>query len=157
MKTVKIPLTQGQVALVDAGDAPMLLKHKWCCNRKGYATAHKVINGKRTNIYMHRLILDVKNGGCVDHINRDRSDNRRCNLRLANYSQNNIHRSGHSNGTSKYKGVYLPTNRNRWIARVGYKGKTFHIASCKEEEDAAIYYNVAAQIFYGDFAILNPI
>src|SRR5208282_311362 len=94
----EIPLTQGQVALVDIADFEWLNQWKWTAqwsesNQCFYAIRRpgKSADGKRHKIWMHRLILglmlrDEREG---DHIKTGKTlDNRRANLRIANHSQN---------------------------------------------------------------------
>jgi hypothetical protein len=66
-------------------------------------------------IRMHRVILGLGNDDPLDpdHINHDRIDNRRSNLRPVNQSENNANRQK-TRGTSRYKGVYW--DRGKWVA-----------------------------------------
>lgn len=56
-------------------------------------------------------------------------------------------------GTSRYKGVHK--RRGRWLAQIGVKNRILRLGSFDNEEDAAIVYDVAAQLFFGEFARLN--
>jgi hypothetical protein len=74
----------GKYAQVDEQDYPRLVKHSWYY-KDGYALAK--INNKETR--MHRLVLNVTDPlEIVDHVNRNRLDNRRKNLRIYNPQQN---------------------------------------------------------------------
>jgi hypothetical protein len=160
MKT--IPLTQGKVALVDDEDYEMLSQWKWFAwespksHSIWYAHTSCLLNGKRTVFSMHRLLMGHPLRLHVDHKNRDGLDNRRCNLRLATASQN-IANSPSRRGSSLFKGVYWTQDRKRWTAHIKKDRQTYFLAHCRKEEDAAIYYNVAAQLFFGEFAYLNHV
>lgn len=72
----------------------------------------------------------------VDHINGDRADNRICNLRLADNSQNNQNRPLQSNNTSGYKGVSLHRKSGLWFAYAQLKGRR-HSAGYHKTPEAA--------------------
>jgi len=90
----QIPLTQGQVALVDNTDYDWLNQWKWCAQRtRGvfYAVRNSPRkNGKKHQIFMHREILGLryKDGQEGDHRNHNTLDNQRENLRVCIHSQN---------------------------------------------------------------------
>jgi hypothetical protein len=93
-KTVEIPLTRGQVALIDEGDFPLVSGRKWYAlpsTVKGrfYAmSGAKRADGKTTMVSMHRLITGAPKGKEVDHVNHDTLDNRRENLRVGSHRDN---------------------------------------------------------------------
>lgn len=104
---------KGRVALVDAGDLPLLQNLTWYCSG-GYARS-------RAGGAMHRLILGLTSddGREVDHINHNRLDNRRCNLRVVTAAQNQQNRKGCNRGcASGVRGVYVEPVTGKWVARV---------------------------------------
>jgi hypothetical protein len=108
----------------------------------------------------HRVAMAICLGtwdfGFVDHINGDKTDNRRENLRLCTNAQNL--RNGKSRGgASKYKGVSFHKQNKNWVASIMVDGMAKHIGSFAREEDAARAYNDAAMMLHGDFARLNVI
>lgn len=109
--------------LVSPEDA-WLLEWKWTILSMPRHTANYAIHGN-PNIYLHRVIMDFPQGRQVDHINRDGLDNRRCNLRLADNSQNHGNVGLRSDGTSGYKGVQLSKSGLQWAASIGHKGRVF--------------------------------
>ena len=79
----EIPLTRGKAAIVDDEDYESLSLHHWSCSKTGYAMRGFREGGKMVYLKMHHAILGKPlQGYVVDHINGDRLDNRRCNLRL---------------------------------------------------------------------------
>lgn len=154
----KIPLTNNQVAIVDEEDYEDMIKHNWCAawdnhTKSYYALRTKVSNGRKT-VRMHREIMNTPKNMETDHINHDTLDNRKQNLRIVTCSQNHMNQRLKP-CTSKYKGVSLDEKAKKWKAQINFKGKNRHLRYLDEEEDAAIYYDVAAQLFFGEHAYLN--
>lgn len=159
-----IPLSRGQVAIVDAGDYDWLIRYSWnarWCKKSEhfYATRSEYVchrNGKRIvrTYQMHREILGFKPGDPhVDHVHVDNTlDNRRENLRSASRSQNKANGHKYSNNTSGYKGVTWSKRKHVWIARVGVNGKRIHLGSFHTKEDAHAAYCEAAVRYFGEFA-----
>jgi hypothetical protein len=101
----KIPLTQGQYAIVDPEDYERLAKYKWFakrCDGRFYAVRW----AKNKNVKMHQVILGSEEGKVIDHINGNGLDNRKANVRFATSEQNSWNqRKQRSKSSSKYKGV----------------------------------------------------
>lgn len=119
--TKKIKLTQGKYAIVDNDDFDKLNQWKWWVDYRGYAVRDVGGRKNKKRILMHRLINNTPKGLSTDHINRNKLDNRRKNLRTVNQSQNLFNTGLPKNNTSGYKGIQW--YKNRWVARikVGYK------------------------------------
>lgn len=151
----EIPLTKGRVAIVDDIDYDTLSQFSWQYHSGGYATTRHPISKKIE--YMHRLIMSPEEGMDVDHINRDRLDNRRSNLRVCTRKENLLNARG-QNGTSKYKGVSLKPGRKKpWRARISLDGKQVILGDFLTEEEAAFAYDLAAKEHHGEFAFLNEV
>jgi hypothetical protein len=151
MKTVK--LTQNKRAIVDDEDFYFINQYKWHFNGR-YAVRNNPPRGSKL-IRMHRIIADAPDGVEVDHINGDRLDNRKSNLRLCNHSENGKNISISKINTSGYKGV--SKNGNCWRARIRVDGKLISLGYFREKTDAAMAYNHAAKKYFGEFAKLNEI
>lgn len=85
----------------------------WSITGDGYAIAGRGSNGRQ---YLHRLLMNPPKGMEVDHINRDRLDNRRENLRVVTHRENMQNQGPEGRGKSGYRGVYQ-TRSGRWFAR----------------------------------------
>jgi hypothetical protein len=102
-------------------------------------------------IYMHRLIRNAGPGEEVDHIDRDKLNNQRSNLRLVTRGPNSQNRPGKAR--SGYKGVQA--NRTRWQAIIVCKGKRYCLGTYNDPADAAHAYDRAALKFFGPSAFTN--
>ena len=161
--TKEILLPQGRIVLVDDDDFEKVSSYRWRLCGKGpnkYAITNSPRKlGVRTGILMHRMLMGAEKGDgkFVDHINGNGLDNRRENLRFATLSQNqaNTHVVKSASG---YKGVFKHCKGN-WEARIGYsyagKKKYKSLGVFKDKREAAIAYNTAALVLYGEYAKLN--
>lgn len=148
-------LTRGKVAIIDTADADLILAHKWHAISKGYASRRIGLRGPQ--VMMHREILGLPitgNNPQGDHINRNRLDNRRCNLRIATPSQNAANTVGKRKSHSGFRGVHR-ASKARWKAMISVGGKNKHLGNFTSRDDAARAYDEAARQLYGEFAVLN--
>lgn len=149
-----IPLTRGATARVDAEDyAQLAAMGRWSLSNKGYALHWTTLNGQRKALYMHRIIMNAPPDLQVDHINHNRLDNRRENLRFATRSENNASRHILKSNTSGFTGV--SRNGNRWECRIRYQKQRIYLGSFTNPLEAAMTYDVAALFLFEDFAVLN--
>jgi hypothetical protein len=103
------------------------------------------------------MILDLKEGEECDHVNGDKLDNRRCNLRVVTRSQNNMNAAKHRNTTSKYKGLSWRAGLGKWQVSIQRDKRIYHLGHFVDEDDAAKAYNEAAVLLFGKYAKLNAI
>lgn len=156
VQSKKIKLTQRQHTLVDEADYEHLNQFKWHYTADGYAARRdKAQNWKY--VYMHRVITNPIEKLEVDHINGDKLDNRRSNLRTCSKSQNGANKTKQSNNTSGYKGVTWNRRDKLWLARININRKSFHLGVYIDKNDAARAYNRAAVEYHGKFAKLNNV
>lgn len=155
--TRKIPLTQGQHALVDDADYERVSQHKWHIKRYsgGLAYATGRPNGGERKVLMHRFILNPPDGFEVDHINGDGLDNRRANLRVCSHAENQKNVKKPTTNTSGYKGVAWSKHHLRWKAEIRANGKRIHLGTFDTAEEAAAAYDTAAKQMHGEFARTN--
>jgi len=156
----RIYLGEGEWTILDQEDYYHFREFNWRLFGNGcnlYAVRDAKIEPKRTRtVYLHREILKAPKGLLVDHRNGNGLDNRRGNIRLATYSQNNCNRRrDKSKCTSRYHGVYYEKQKRKWVARIYYKGKSLWLGGFDNEIDAARVYDAAAKKYYGEFAHLN--
>ncbi len=131
----------------------------------GYIVKTNHNSGNRSCTLLHRLILEtklnrkLKSSEYVDHINGDRSDNRRSNLRIATYKQSAQNKSIQTNNKLGYKGVAIVSTKHlktpRYRAQIGVNGKQIYLGSFNSAIEAAKAYDTAALHYFGKFARLN--
>lgn len=153
MKTIELSRNRGTVLVSDA-DFEFLSQFRWHLHSAGYAYRAKKVGRKQTNFLMHREIMEVPCGLLVDHIDGNRLNNQRENLRVATHAQN-ARNNGAILGTSAKRGVSWHTSKGKWRATIKMDGKARHIGYFSTEEEAAIAYDRAASGLFGEFARLN--
>jgi len=115
------------------------------------------LNGK--SMMAHRVAWAIHHGfwpiEMIDHINRVRSDNKICNLRMASRRENMRNKSALEGSSSKFIGVSFHPQCKKWRARIRVSEKNMSLGLFHDEVCAAIAYDSAARKYYGDFANLN--
>lgn len=121
-------------ALVDDDDYYKMIEFQWTLSESGYAYTKYV--------FMHRMIMNCSNldGSIVDHINLNKLDNRKINLRFSSASFNVRNRAKKENCSSKYIGVYWRKAKHKWGAYININGVRKSLGAYENEEDAAEAY-----------------
>lgn len=101
----EIKLTKGAVALVSDEDYERVAAYKWYLHSDGYAVRTVVVEGRKVKVLMHRFIMEAAPGEEIDHINGNRLDNRRENLRRVNRTHNNANSRPRKGRITRYKGI----------------------------------------------------
>lgn len=137
--------SKGELTLVtkiDNDDVDLISKYSFRTNNNGYVKTS--INNK--SIYLHRLILDYYGKCDVDHINNDKTDNRKANLRICSHSDNCKNRIAINQNIRKVK-----RNLSKpYMVRVNNKFYGYY----KTYEEALDISNKVKQDVYGEYACL---
>lgn len=151
---VRIPLRarDGSIrayALIDADDAAWANQWRWSLSTGGYVHRGTFIGGVRRTHRLHRELLGLVPGDGLeaDHINHDRLDNRRSNLRVVSRSGNQQNRSGNRQATSSYRGVSRAAG-GRWQAHIKVNGKGINLGSFDDERVAGEAARLARQRYF---------
>ena len=120
---------------------------------------------------MHRCLLHLDNTRFGDHIDGNGLNNQRSNLRSVTNQENLKNRCSSKNSTSKYLGVSVHTQINKyfnkknnelktsmsiaWVSNISFNGKAIRLGRFKDEILAAKAYDEAAKIYHKEFANLN--
>ena len=158
---IEFDITGGSVMIDDEFD--WLMNYSWHINKQGYAV--HFVNKRdadfwglpaRKAVYMHRVVTGLARGDkrVADHINHNKLDNRRDNLRICSVKEN----LQNQQSQRRFKGVfYLKGRRKCWQAAIVVNGKKQFLGNFYSEEEAARAYNAAATEYFGEFAYLNEV
>lgn len=159
-----IPLTQGQLAIVDVEDYPAIARHLWYAmvganSPAFYAVRHSPqAEGKNHLIYMAREVLglvymDEREADHIDIIAT--TDNRHKNLRIVNDQQQQWHKRRYVNNRTGFKGVSYCRERGNYLACITINGRTKNLGRRPTAEEAHALYCQAANKIQGQFAEVN--
>lgn len=162
---VFLPLSRGMTTIVSFSDFHRVRHTKWHAVKTAksgrYYAARSVVDdcGHKRMLLLSRELLSASEDKDVDHINGDRLDNRRENLRIASRGENLANRPiGDSwkgrPRSSKYRGV-SKLREGVWSAQISISNKKRHLGSFVSETEAATSYDSAAKLIFGEFAVLN--
>lgn len=133
------------MAIIDAEDYDLCKNHKWYLDSGGYARTK--INGVK--IRLHRFIMNPKKNELVDHINRDRLDCRKENMRIVTRKENSINRGLQSNNKSGVSGVYFYDGY--WIAKL--QRESLEVYGYFKTKEEAINQRLLWEIqYFGEYA-----
>jgi hypothetical protein len=153
MRRIIVQRKPRKYAIIDDADFKQLSQYHWNVaggkKGSGYYAAHR--KGDKP-VYMHRLIMDAPEGVEVDHINHNRLDNRRSNLRLCNSHQNKLNMKLRSDNTTGHKGLRWRDDVKSWRVNVKIQGKEIQVGYFKKKRDAIRARKEAEVIYYGEFA-----
>jgi hypothetical protein len=141
-KRIPVSSPEGVVyALVDADDYDRLAGFKWCLS-SGYAM-RKSPRPAGVTCKMHREVLGLVHGDGheADHINRDKLDNRKSNLRVVTRAVNGRNLSARTDGTSGLRGVSWHKRGQKWEACAKIEGVKHYLGLHIREDDAAAAVN----------------
>lgn len=133
---IGIILTRNGLIMIDATDIRLCQRYHWCIDKKsGYCVTQT--GGKKQ--YMHRLVMGNPAGEQVDHINGCKSDNRRCNLRIASPSLNQLNRQrANTNSKSQTIGVRWRPDIKKWEASITFNGQYRYLGVYRNKIEAVI-------------------
>ena len=140
----------GHQILFDEVDLDVVRPYRWTVGTHGYATS----GAGKEQLLLHRLLMAPFEKTCVDHINHNKLDNRRLNLRVCSSTYNAFNKSAQSNNQCGYRGVCQLKN-GRWNVQINKDHKAISLGSYSTPEEAANAYDSAAAILAGEFAWRN--
>ena len=139
----------------DVNDYVKVKDYTWYMNKLKYIVTHR--NNK--SIYMHNLIIDVPFNfhGFVDYINHKTYDNRKVNLRLTTYSQNQMNKAIGKNNTSGVTGVHWHKRDQIWESWITVNKKAIYLGRFKNIKDAIKVRKQAEEKYFGQYSYDNSI
>jgi hypothetical protein len=138
---------------LDVEDVEIAKQYTWHLDRESYVSAPgKTKDGKRFHQKLHRLVmnLDFNDGKIIDHINRNKVDNKKENLRLVSSQENAFNQGASKQNKSGVVGVFYRQRKGKapkWVASINIDGKTKQIGQF-DTMDEAIKVRKEAEIKY---------
>lgn len=139
------------VSLIDLEDVDTVLRYKWTIGSHGYVTS----GAGKNQILLHRLLSNVPQNVYVDHINRNKLDNRKLNFRFCTNQENNRNKDLYSHNSSGITGVTWNKERNKWQAQIVVNNKNINLGRFDDFENAVKARLDAEKIYFKDFIPLN--
>ena len=138
--------------LFDLEDLFLIQSRNWRIDKDGYLVCSYYYAGKLQITRFHRLIMKAKKGQFVDHINKNRNDNRKQNLRCCEFSENDRNRGVYSTNKSGVTGVSFDSKRGMWFANISFNHRTYFLGRYKFKDDANRARLKKEIELFGDFA-----
>lgn len=138
----------------DIEDYDKIKDYCWFETDKGYIQTNTKTGNKvdgRGNLKLHRLITNNE-WEIVDHVNRNRADNRKENLRQCTRTQNNTNKELYSNNTSGVMGVGWHKKHQKWQVTININKKHKYLGIFIDKEEAIRVRLQAEADYYGEFA-----
>ena len=136
--------------IIDIEDYEKVKNFCWRIDKFGYVVANSK-NFLNLVIKLHKIITNSNKDEIIDHINQDKKDNRKSNLRKATKSQNNSNIKRRSDNTSGYTGVKFENKTNKWKAQISLNNNRYHLGTFDTKEDAIIARNKAEIEIHKEF------
>lgn len=139
-------ILSGGVALVDDADLVTIARYSWRIDRDGYVSSRRTVGTRRQRrVSLHRFLMGDPAGMVVDHINRDKLDNRRANLRICTQMQNAKNRAN-------VRGVTRRRDSGKWQAAITADGRQHYLGVFDDVADARAARLAAERKYFGEFA-----
>lgn len=131
-------------AIIDRADIERVKDKKWHLTTVGYAAT----DGGKTRLTNYLLGVKTSKEIVIDHINRNKLDNRRKNLRICTKGINALNSKLRSDNTSGYRGVSWDKSKGKWFAHIGVNGENTYIGRYKTKIEAIRAYREARKKYY---------
>lgn len=148
MLEIKIENTAREMlsVFIDDEDLHLFINRRWAVDSMGY------VRCSRSWERLHRVVMNASGGQLVDHIDGNKLNNKKSNLRICSNAQNLHNRGANKNNSSGKKGVYADKRSGKWIAQIGVGNKRIHVGTFSDVNEAAAAYKEAAIRLHKDFA-----
>ena len=137
--------------LVDEFEAKIVGSRNWHLDSHGYPQARM---GARM-VLAHHVVMWKPKGKQIDHINHDRLDNRKSNLRVVSHSQNRMNVGKYKNNSTGFRGVYLHRGSGKYVASIQADNVRRHLGRFDTTEEAVVAYEDAKKKYHGEYSFHN--
>lgn len=138
-------------AKIDSEDMKKCKDYVWYLKDDGYVVGNE--SGNKTRTSLHRFIMDsyVCADQIVDHINHDKLDNRKINLRICTSSQNSMNRVKSNRNTSGFVGISWNKRKGLWVSKIEVNKNSIFLGYFKDMDDAVQARKEAEDKYFGEF------
>lgn len=143
--------TKNEKYIFDLEDYGLVNDRCWYVNANGYLTAKK--NNKA--ILFHRVVTNCPDNMKVDHINHNKLDNRKCNLRICSDMENSKNKGLRKDNKSGVTGVRWNEHLNKWSASIRYNNNRIHLGYFKDFDEAVKVRREAEDKYFGEWSYEN--
>lgn len=143
--------SKGEEFYFDLEDYELIKPYCWYLSNRGYVTSGCGKNFK----LLHRLIMNCAPDMVVDHINHNKLDNRKNNLRVCTQNKNLCNCVISKNNSSGATGVGFDKQRNKWTASITVNYKKIHLGRYDDIEDAIKVRKEAEEKYFGEYSYDN--
>lgn len=148
---IELELTQGKVALVSFEDYNEVAKFNWTFDGRYVSRKEPMLNGKLgKKVYLHRYIMKPEDNLVVDHINGDKLDCRRMNMRVCTSSSNSLNVCLSKKNRSGYRGVGWDRWSHIWYAEFNHQGIRYRKKGFNTPREASAWYEEVRKKVLGD-------
>lgn len=155
MREIALCGSRGGRALVDNSDYEGVILYKWYLDKRGYPITNIRPNGKKRSISIHLFLLGHARGLHIDHMDGNKLNNQRYNLRRCTVSQNAMNRKINVNNKSGFRGVSWIESRNKWDVRICKDSKIIRCGRFLLLADAVEASISARKKYHGEFARID--
>lgn len=152
---MELKTRKGETFYIDDEDYPIVQGRAWYITKRGYVATSIRKDGKVNNVNLHRLLIKTDGNVDVDHINGNKMDNRRTNLRICTHQQNSCNQKKRSTNKSGYTGVSFFKATGQYEAYIWCNYKKIYLGLFDSAVEAAMARDKAALIYHGQYARLN--
>jgi hypothetical protein len=129
----------------DRANEDIVRRHNWGKLANGYSAT----KGRDRYVGAHRILTNAPEGTVVDHINRNKKDNRLKNLRITDKSVNAFNSKLSTTNTSGHTGVWFRKDTQRWAAEIKKDGKKYSLGCFPTYEEAVQAREKGERLYYG--------
>lgn len=138
--------------IIDEDDFNLISQYKWFLNRNGYCVSKNI--NYHDNIPIHKIILSYSNDKMCDHINNNKLDNRKCNLRIVTPHQNAMNMSKKNINLTGVAGVskYTRDKDLKWTATLMYNYKPIYLGRSTSFDEAVKMRLIGEAMYFQTFS-----
>jgi len=136
----------------DLEDFEKVSRYYWYKHHSGYFFANDENGGR---IALHRLVMDAKSDERIDHINHQKENACKSNLRIVTASENSFNSALAKNNTSGRTGVHYNRREKMWVPTIMKDGESVYLGKYSSFEEAVAVRKAAEEKYFGQYSYDN--